>query len=257
MTSLDKPQIGHIQVTLSRIWMPMMWLTLLLSATFGLQHLETLFQWIAPNHRQVIYQRDDFFTLLLNHIQLVGLSALAATLIGVGTGMIVTRDWGRDFLPLVSQVASIGQTFPPVAVLALSVPMLGFGAGPVILSLILYGLLPIVRNTLAGFESVDAAIKNAARGMGMSGWQILWRVELPLAFNIILAGIRTSVTINIATAAIGSTIGARTLGDPIISGLINGNQAFTLQGAVIIGLLAITVDSMFEFWQRCRSTDQS
>jgi osmoprotectant transport system permease protein len=177
---------------------------------------------------------------------------VAATLIGVGTGILVTRTWGRDFMPLVSQVASIGQTFPPVAVLALSVPMLGFGAGPVILSLILYGLLPIVRNTLVGFQSVDAAIKEAAHGMGMSSWQILWRVELPLALNVIIAGIRTSITINIATAAIGSTIGARTLGDPIIAGLINGNQAFTLQGAIIIGLLAITVDSGFEFWQKSR-----
>jgi len=238
--------------TLHPAWVPCFWLTLLLLATFGMQRLESFFQWLAPNHRQVINQRDEFSSLLFNHLQLVGLSAMVATLIGVGTGIIVTRAWGRDFLPLVSQVASIGQTFPPVAVLALSVPMLGFGAGPVILSLILYGLLPIVRNTLAGIEAVDAATKEAARGMGMSGWQILWRVELPLAFPIILAGIRTSVTINIATAAIGSTIGARTLGDPIIAGLINGNQAFTLQGAVMIGLLAITVDAMFEYWQRLR-----
>lgn len=231
---------------------PLIWISLLLLATFGMHQLDTLFRWVAPNHRQVVYQRDEFFTLLLNHMQLVGLSAVIATVLGVGTGIVVTRAWGRDFLPLVSQVASMGQTFPPVAVLALSVPMLGFGAGPVILSLILYGLLPIVRNTLAGLNGVDQSVREAAKGMGMSGWQVLWQVEMPLALNVILAGIRTSVTINIATAAIGSTIGARTLGDPIISGLINGNQAYTLQGAVLIGLLAISVDSIFDFLQKRR-----
>ncbi len=252
MTHLYKRPANHLSMLLNPAWVPLLWLSLLITATLGMSRLEPFFRWLAPNHRDVIYQRDDFASLLLNHIQLVGLSAVAATLIGVGTGILVTRTWGRDFMPLVSQVASIGQTFPPVAVLALSVPMLGFGAGPVILSLILYGLLPIVRNTLVGFQSVDAAIKEAAHGMGMSSWQILWRVELPLALNVIIAGIRTSITINIATAAIGSTIGARTLGDPIIAGLINGNQAFTLQGAIIIGLLAITVDSGFEFWQKSR-----
>lgn len=229
---------------------PGVWVIALLVATFGMARLEPWFRQIAPGNRQVIYQRDEFISLLLNHMQLVGISALVAILIGVGTGILVTRSWGRDFLPLVSQVASIGQTFPPVAVLALSVPLLGFGAGPVILSLILYGLLPIVRNTLAGLNGVDAGVKEAARGMGMSGWQVLWRVELPSAFTVIVAGIRTSVTINIATAAIGSTIGAKTLGDPVISGLINGNLAYTLQGAILIGLLAVTVDQLFEALQR-------
>ena len=82
--------------------------------------------------------------------------------------------------------------------------------------------------------------------MGMSPWQVLWQVELPLASAVIVAGSRTSVTINIATAAIGSTIGASTLGDPIISGLVNGNSAYVVQGALLIGLLALTVDSLFE-----------
>jgi ABC-type proline/glycine betaine transport system permease subunit len=89
-----------------------------------------------------------------------------------------------------------------------------------------------------------------ALGMGMSPVQVLVRVELPLAGRVILAGIRTSVTINIATAAIGSTIGARTLGDPVIAGLVNGNTAYVLQGAILIGLLALTTDSLFEALER-------
>jgi osmoprotectant transport system permease protein len=86
--------------------------------------------------------------------------------------------------------------------------------------------------------------------MGMSPWQVLCQVELPLAGRVILAGIRTSVTINIATAAIGSTIGARTLGDPVIAGLVNGNTAYVLQGAILIGLLALAADSLFEALER-------
>ncbi|MHA7878549.1 MAG: ABC transporter permease [Saccharospirillum sp.] len=226
------------------------WLLLLATATLVMPYLERLFRWLAPQQREVIYQRDDFLSLMLNHASLVGLASLVAVLVGVGTGIAVTRRWGRDFLPTVGLVASIGQTFPPVAVLALCVPLLGFGAGPVILSLILYGLLPIVRNTIAGIGDVEAPVIEAAKGMGMSGWQILWQVELPLAATVILAGIRTSVTINIATAAIGSTIGAKTLGDPVIAGLINNNLAYTLQGAILIGLLAITVDRLFEAAQQ-------
>jgi osmoprotectant transport system permease protein len=128
----------------------------------------------------------------------------------------------------------------------LAVPVLGFGEAPILVALILYGLLPILRNTLAGLEGVDPTVRDAALGMGMSPFRVLWQVELPLAGRVILAGIRTSVTINIATAAIGSTIGARTLGDPVIAGLVNGNTAYVLQGAILIGLLALTVDSVFE-----------
>lgn len=230
-------------------WSASGWLVMLIMATLGMQYLERFFRWVAPGQRQVIYQRDDFLSLMLNHASLVGLASIVAITIGVGTGILVTRAWGRDFLPTVSLIASVGQTFPPVAVLALCVPLLGFGAGPVILSLILYGLLPIVRNTLAGIGDVEPAVIESARGMGMSGTQILWQVEIPLAFNVILAGIRTSVTINIATAAIGSTIGARTLGDPVIAGLINNNIAYTLQGAILIGLLAVAVDRLFEVVQ--------
>ncbi|MDN6297839.1 MAG: ABC transporter permease, partial [Halomonas sp.] len=115
---------------------------------------------------------------------------------------------------------------------------------------VLYGLLPIVRNTLAGLQGVDAAVVSAARGMGMTGWQRLYRVELPLAAPVILAGVRTSITINIATAALGATVGASNLGDPIIAGIVNGNTAYVVQGAVIIALLALSVDSLLDVWQR-------
>jgi len=234
-----------------RIWLPPLLLALLLCGlSVGMDTLQPLFQWLQPDKQGVIYERESFLFLLQNHLSLVAVSAAVGTCVAVAGGIFATRPMGRDFLPLVNQVASIGQTFPPVAVLALAVPALGFGEAPIVVALILYGLLPILRNTLAGLEGLDPAVREAARGMGMSPAQVLLQVELPLAGRVILAGIRTSVTINIATAAIGSTIGARTLGDPVIAGLVNGNTAYVLQGAILIGLLALTTDSLFEAIQR-------
>lgn len=245
-----------------RSWLPpLIFAGLLCALSLGMPALAPVFHWLQPDKATVIYERESFLFLLQNHLVLVLISAAIGTLVAVAGGIFATRRSGRDFLPLVSQVASIGQTFPPVAVLALAVPVLGFGEAPILVALILYGLLPILRNTLAGLEGVDPTVREAARGMGMSPAQILWQVELPLAGRVILAGIRTSVTINIATAAIGSTIGARTLGDPVIAGLINGNNAYVLQGAILIGLLALTTDSVFEAlekgWERKSSRPAS
>lgn len=224
---------------------PLLWLVLLLLLALGGDWLEPLLRWSEPDARRVLYPQADLLTLLGRHIQVVAIASGLAVLIGVGAAILVTRPGGRDFLPLVAQFASMGQTFPPVAVLALAVPVLGFGTWPIIVALLLYGLLPIVRNTLAGLEGVDPAVQEAARGMGMGGAQRLWQVELPLAAPVILAGIRTSVTVNIATAALGATVGASNLGAPIIAGIVNNNTAYILQGALMIGLLALVVDSIF------------
>ncbi|MGM1051362.1 MAG: ABC transporter permease [Pseudomonadota bacterium] len=234
-----------------RLWRgPLAWCGLLLALTLGMAGLEPLFLWIEPDTRQVIYPHADFLPLLGRHLLVVAVASLLAILLGVAAAVAVTRPAGRDFLPLVAQFASMGQTFPPVAVLALAVPVLGFGTWPIIVALLLYGLLPIVRNTLAGLSGIAPGVMESARGMGMSDAQRLWQVELPLAAPVILAGIRTSVTVNIATAALGATVGASNLGAPIISGIVNGNTAYVLQGALLIGLLALTVDSAFERCQR-------
>lgn len=230
------------------LW-PLVWGALLLLSVVAMSAAEPLFRWIEPDARQVVYDRVDFYVLLGRHLLVVGIAAVVTIVVGVAAGVAVTRTRGADFLPLVGQLASLGQTFPPVAVLALSVPVLGFGTLPIIVALMLYGLLPIVRNTLAGLQEVDNTIKSAAHAMGMTPTQTLRQVELPLAAPVILAGIRTSVTINIATAALGATVGASNLGDPIISGIVNGNMAYVVQGALTIALLALTVDSLFEVLQ--------
>jgi len=147
---------------------------------------------------------------------------------------------------MVTAIVTIGQTFPPVAVLAVAVPVIGFGALPALIALLLYGLLPILENTVAGLGAVPEAVRDAARGIGMSDAAMLRRVELPLAAPVIIAGVRTSVIINVGTAAIASTVGVRSLGLPIIIGLNAANVAYVLQGAVLIGLVAVALDLAFE-----------
>ncbi|MEC9492704.1 ABC transporter permease [Flexistipes sp.] len=195
---------------------------------------------------EFLYTRSDALGLTIEHLYMVFVSAGFSVIAGVFTGVLVTRKFWSDLLPAVNSLASVGQTFPPVAVLALAVPVVGFGFKPTIIALILYGFFPIVRNTIAGIESVPKDVKEAAKGMGMTGVQILAKVELPLASKIILAGIRTSVIINIGTATIGATIGAGGLGAPIISGLINENFYYVLQGSLCVGLLAVVADKAIE-----------
>lgn len=238
----------------NNVMWPAIWLTLLMVCIWGFPFADAVLRVIEPDSSQVVYQRASLASLLVQHLLVVSVAAVITIAGGVLAAIVVTREWGRDFLPLVSQVASLGQTFPPVAVLALAVPALGFGTLPIIVALVLYGTLPIVRNTLGGLQDVDKEVKSASVAMGMTSWQTLRHVELPLAAPVILAGIRTSITINISTAAIGATVGASNLGDPIIAGIVNDNMAYIVQGALTIALLALTVDSLFERLQeRLRS----
>ena len=124
--------------------------------------------------------------------------------------------------------------------------MLGFGVLPALIALALYGLLPVVQNTVAGIESVPGSAREAAQGLGMGAARILRRIEMPLAMPVVVAGVRTSVIINIGTAALASTVGAKSLGTPIIVGLSGFNTAYIIQGAIVVGLLAIVVDLGFD-----------
>lgn len=206
-----------------------------------------LFAWLLPESSPSVYDRTTFLKMTFEHIYLVAISSCLAIAVGVISGILVTRKSGREFLPVVNSLSSLGQTFPPVAVLALAVPAVGFGAEPTIIALFIYGLLPIIRNTIAGMESVPPSTLEAARGMGMSRFQVLWQVEIPLSLSVIFAGIRTSTIINIGTATLGATIGAGGLGAPIIAGLITDNQAFVLQGTLLVGMFAVMVDLSLEW----------
>jgi len=217
--------------------------TIVLSAGTGIWQRGLGF--LFPGTATLLYPRADPAWLVGEHLLLVAVSSILAVAVGTSAGILVTRPRGRQFLPVAERLAAVIQTFPPAAVLALSVPALGFGFSPTIAALFLYSVLPIVRNTLEGLQSVSAGAVDAARGMGMTPGQVLARVEIPLALPVILAGVRTSVIVNVGTATIGATIGAGGLGAPIISGLVNQNPAFLTEGTVIVGLLALTIDTAF------------
>ena len=211
----------------------------------GMKALAPLFRLVFPGVRPAVFDRASFFALFLSQLGIVAAASAAATLLGVGLAVFATRPAGRDFRPIINALATIGQSFPPAAVLALAVPAVGFGPRPTIVALFLYGLLPIIENAIAGIESVPPAVRDAASGMGLSAWQRLAAVELPLAAPAILAGIRLSVTIAIGTATIGSTVGALTLGTPIFDGLAGNKLPYVIEGAVPVALFAILADMIF------------
>lgn len=225
---------------------PLFWLiALFVALIFWLPYSQPLFAALFPQLPRPVYQQESFAALALAHFWLVGISSLFAVIIGTGAGIAVTRPWGAEFRPLVETIAAVGQTFPPVAVLAIAVPVIGFGLQPAIIALILYGVLPVLQATLAGLGAIDASVTEVAKGMGMSRGQRVRKVELPLAAPVILAGVRTSVIINIGTATIASTVGASTLGTPIIIGLSGFNTAYVIQ-ALLVALAAIIADRLFE-----------
>lgn len=206
-----------------------------------------LFRLAFPELERPLYLQDDFAALTLSHLGIVALSSALALLLGGGAGLWTSRPAGREFRPLLESLLSLAQSLPPVAVLAATVPLLGFGALPALAALTPYSLLPIAHATLAGLASVPPDMREVAAGIGMSRRQILLRVELPLAAPVILAGVRTAVVINIGTAALASTVGAKTLGLPIIVGLSGFNTAYVIQGALPVALLAIVVDQLFQW----------
>jgi osmoprotectant transport system permease protein len=139
-------------------------------------------------------------------------------------------------------IVGLGQTIPSLAVLALAMSLLGVGRGPAVLALVIYTVLPIARNTLAGLEAVEEDLIDAARGMGLSPLQILLEVELPNALRVILTGFRLALVINIGTAALGALVGAGGLGDQIFTGITFLRTELMLSGAIPTALLALTAD---------------
>ncbi len=215
---------------------------LLIFTVFGIEFSESFFHWMFPDLENPIYTRTSLPLLLMHHMFIVAVSSLISILIGISTGIFVMRPAGQDFLPIIRSISAIGQTFPPIAVLGIVVLMIGYGSLPILIALSIYGLLPVMENTVAGLAAVPNSVKDSAKAMGYSSLGRLIYIELPIASSVILAGIRVSVIINIGTATIGSTVGAQTLGAPIIEGLAASNTAYIIQGAVVVGLFAILVD---------------
>jgi osmoprotectant transport system permease protein len=185
------------------------------------------------------------------HIWLTGLTMLFSIAIGVPLGILVTRRPGLS-KPILGG-ANVAETIPSLALFGflLPVPWLGDRAGRLaVFALTLYALLPIIRNTSAGISSIDPAIREAARGMGMTDAQILWRVELPLSLSTILAGIRVATVLTIGIATIAAAVGAGGLGEFIFRGLAMVDNRLILAGAIPAAILALAADFLLGVLER-------
>lgn len=197
---------------------------------------------LFPTSLQLVHPNATVIEFAAQHMELVIVSSLITIPAGLLIGILVTRQEFRELLPLINNLVNSGQTVPTIAVVAFMAPIIGFGFWPAIIALIAYGLLPVVRNTIAGLEAVDDFVVDSARGMGMTPLQILIQIELPIASSIIMAGIRTSMVINVGTATLGAFVGSGGLGTPITSGLSMTVDAFIVLGAIPAATLAILID---------------
>jgi len=188
---------------------------------------------------------DEIWILFLEHIELVLISSFISICIGVPTGIILTRGFMRKYRETILNLLGICQTVPSLAVIAIAMTYIGIGKKTAIFALVVYGLLPIIRNSVAGLAGVDPVILDAGRGMGMNPAQLLFRAELPNAMYIILTGIRTSTVINVGTAAMSFLVGGGGLGDLIFSGIAMVDPGYMLAGAVPTAVLAIAMNWFF------------
>jgi osmoprotectant transport system permease protein len=184
----------------------------------------------------------------LTHIQLTFFALVAGMAVAIPLGALVYR-LGAVSRPLL-YVAGVLQTIPSIALLAFMIPLFGIGAKPAVAALFLYSLLPILNNTATALLSIDPVLRKVSVGMGLTAWQRLRYIELPLAAPTILVGIKTAAVINIATATLAAFIGAGGLGEPIVTGLALNDPSLILQGAVPAALLAVITELAFELLQR-------
>jgi len=229
---------------MKRLLVPLVLATALIGITAWMTSLETVGIYRIPKAREVL-------TATFQHLQLVLAAEALAVLIGVPVGFVVSRKALRWIGSPLMALTNIGQTIPTLALLALTSIALGSGFRAAVVGLLVYALLPIVRNTYAGIQSVGPAVKEAAQGMGMSRWQVTTRVELPLARPVVVAGIRTSMVVNVGTAAVAGMIGGIGLGKLITIGISVNVFELVLQGAAPAAALAILLDAILGALERC------
>ena len=202
----------------------------------------------------LIRNRNEVLQLTFEHLLLVLLATGAATVVGIPVGIVLTRR--AALAKPVLAVANVLQTIPSLALFGVLIPILGaygIGRAPAIIALLLYSLLPIIRNTFTGVNGVDPAVREAARGMGMTDWQMLTQVELPLAMNVIVAGVRVATVISVGTATIAAAIGAGGLGTYIFRGLRMNDNTLILAGAVPAAIMALGADFALGWIERALS----
>lgn len=186
----------------------------------------------------------DLIYLGQQHLILVFSSMFFALLVGIPSGIALSRPAARGVAEYIMQIFNVGNTLPPLAVLALAMVIIGIGDKPAIIALFLASLLPIVRNTYAGLCSVPAALLEAANGIGMTKWQRLCQVELPNALPVILSGVRIATAINVGTAPLAFLIGASSYGELIFPGIYLNDFPTLILGAAATALFALILDTL-------------
>ena len=195
----------------------------------------------------------DLLYLGQQHLILVLTSMFFALLVGIPSGILLSRPAARGIAEYVMQIFNIGNTLPPLAVLALAMVIIGIGDMPAIVALFLASLLPIVRNTWAGLSSVASSLIEAANGIGMTKWQRLRQVEIPNAWPVILSGIRIATAINVGTAPLAFLIGASSYGELIFPGIYLNDFPTLILGATATALFALILDSLLAWLGRVLS----
>lgn len=233
-----------IKASKSRWLLPALLLTLFLASVLLSQELARLLAAFLP-HKEIFAERTPLPILALQHIMLVAAASGLALLVAVGVAILTRLPSFQHIKTYLLHAASFGQTIPTVAVLAILVPVLGYGLKPILFALFLYGVLPVLRNTIEGLDTVPAEITESAKAMGMNTLQTLFLVELPMARPAMMAGLQTSIILNISVATVGAVVGVNGFGTLIINGIRADDIVLLLKGAIPVALLALTVDSLF------------
>ena len=180
---------------------------------------------------------------VIQHLEITAVATVIVVILAVATGVVLTRPAFRRISPYIAGIASTGQAVPSIGVIVLAVILTGqFGFRVAIVALIIYAFLPVLRNTMVGIQQVDESVIEAGRGMGMKKSAVLFRIELPLAIPIMLAGIRTALIIVVGTAALATFINAGGMGDIINTGIKTSRDSILITGAVLTAVLALTID---------------
>lgn len=212
--------------------------------TFDERGYARLLRTLVPGERDVIYPTRPLPVLMGEQLALVASASALALVLGALLGALALTPIGRPFRDVIVDTGALAQTVPTVAIMALIIPLTGYGAEPVVIALTLYGILPVMLNVIAGIEGVRTDVLDAATGIGMSAWQRFVSVQLPLALPVIMGGIKNMVVINVSAATLGAVVAAGGLGMPILAGFSEYNNAYIVQGALPAITLALLVDRL-------------
>lgn len=210
--------------------------------------LVALYAYVSAQPLDVIEQRSLNAAYILSrawkHLLLTGIVAALILAIAVPAGVLLTRSWARRLAAPILTVANLGQAVPSLGLIVLlAVTFVSLGVNQIaIIAFVVYGILPVLRNTIAGLQQVDRSVIESARGMGMTRPVVLWTIELPLAVPVMLAGIRTALVITVGTVALATFIGAGGLGDIISNGIASNRNLVLVTGSVLVAVLALLVD---------------